>query len=164
MKGVCAVISSLFLIMCLISWSLGQHEEDCISDYFELENAVLSKPTNRYQILKGYLPLKQETGPACVTSYYYIGINSSDIVKQNCPTDIKPDKDEMLTGCSKWKWCSNSFYMGLDLDQLQDFSFFILLDSSSEVQLELPPVCNINDCDLNEYLLRITMLVSHVNN
>ena len=59
----------------------------------------------------------------------------------------------MLTGCSKWKWCINSFYMGLDLDQLQDFSFYILLDSSSEVQLELPPICNINECDLIEYLL-----------
>ena len=159
MKEIRVVVGSLLLIMCLIGWWLGQKDEECISDYFELENALLSKPANRYQILKGYLLLKYETGPACVTSYYYIGMNSIDIVKQNCPTDIKPDKDEMLTGCSKWKWCINSFYMGLDLDQLQDFSF----DSSSEVQLELPPVCNINECDLIEYLLRITMSVSYVN-
>ena len=163
MKEIRAVVGSLLLIMCLIGWCLGLKDEECINDYFELENALLSKPANRYQILKGYLPLKYETGPACVTSYYYIGMNSSDIVKRNCPTDIKPDKDEMLTGCSKWKRCINSFYMGLDLDQLQDFSFYILLDSSSEVQLELPPICNINECDLIEYLLRITMSISYVN-
>ena len=147
------VIISLFL--CL-GWCNGQ-EVECISDYFQLENTVLNNSANRYQILKGYLPLKHETGPACVTSYYYIGMNSSDIVNQSCPTDIKQDK--MLTCCSKWKWCTNSFYMGLDLSQLQDFSFHILINATTETKLTLPPVCNSIKDDLNEYLLRITMLV-----
>ena len=150
------VIISLFL--CL-GWCNGQ-EVECISDYFQLENALLNNPANRYQILNGYLPLKHETGPACVTSYYYIGMNRSDIVNQSCPTAIKQDK--MLTGCSKWKWCTNSFYMGLDLGQLQDFSFHILVNATTETKLTLPPVCNsttVTKDDLNDYLLRITMLV-----
>ena len=144
------------LLLCL-GWCHGQEEVECISNYFQLENALLHNPINRYQILNGYLPLKHETGPACVTSYYYIG---DSIAKQNCSTDhdIK-ETDGMLTGCSKWKWCINSFYMGLDLSQLQDFSFHILADATSETELMLPPVCNNLKDDLNDYLLRITMLV-----
>ena len=155
-----AVIVSVLL--CLMSWCYGQKgEEECISNYFELENTLLSNPANRYQIIEGYLPLKREISPVCVTSYYYVGMNSSDEIKQNCPTGIKA-KDEILTGCSKWRWCTNSFYMGFDLGQLQDFSFHILLDATSEVELELPPACNITEDDLTQYLLRITMLVSWI--
>ena len=143
-----------------MGWCYGENEMECISNYVEFENALLSNPVNRYQIVKGYFPLRREINPVCVTSYYYIGINSSDVDKQSCPTDIKPDNNEMLTGCSKWKWCTNSFYMGLDLGQLQDFSFYIIVDSTSEVELDLPPICNIEDDILYEYLQRITMLVS----
>ena len=74
------------------------------------------------------------------------------------------DEDGMLSGCSKWKWCINSFYIGLNLAQLQDFSLFMLLNIDSEVELELPPVCNIQDKDvLCEYLQRITLSVSFIN-
>ena len=145
------------LLLCL-GWCHGQEEVECISNYFQLENALLHNPINRYQILNGYLPLKHETGPACVTSYYYIGMNRSKTTKQKCPTDITK-KDGMLTVCSKWKWCTNSFYMGLDLSQLQDFSFHILGNATTETELMLPPVCNNLKDNLNDYLLRITMLV-----
>ena len=153
-----AVILLLFL-----SWCYGQ-EDGCISNFAELENAVLSNPENQYQIARAYFPARHEASPVCVTSYYYIGINSSDAVKQSCPTDIMSHEDEVLTGCSKWKWCINSFYMGLDLAQLQDFSLYILLDATSEVELEIPPLCSAyNDVLLKEYLLRITLSVSYVH-
>ena len=157
MKGI--VIGSVLL--CVLGWCYGQTGEECIRNYFELENALLSNPTNRYQIIEGYLPLKREISPVCVTSYYYIGMNSSNQMKQNCPTHIN-DEDEKLSGCSKWRWCTNSFYMGFHLDQLQDFSFHILVDATSEVELELPPACNITEDDLTQYLLRITMLVRQI--
>lgn len=151
------VVISL-LLLCL-GWCHGEDEVECIRDYFQLENALLHNPNNRYQILNGYLPLKLETGPPCVISYYYIGTNSSNKPKQNCPTNITKDAYGMLIGCSKWKWCTNSFYMGLDLTQLQDFSFHILSNATSETDLILPPVCDDLKHVLDDYLLQITMLV-----
>ena len=144
------------LLLCL-EWCYGQ-EKNCISHYVEFENALLSNPTNQYQIVKGYLPLESEIYPVCVTSYYYIGLNISNETKTNCSKDTKPDKDDMFIGCSKWKWCTNSLYMELDLGKLQEFSFHIIFDVTTEVELELPPACSITELD--EYLLRITMLVS----
>ena len=150
-------------VLCL-GWSYGQGEEVCISNFAEFENALLSNPINQYQIARAYFPARREINPVCVTSYYYIGINGSDAVKQSCPTDIISDEDEMLSGCSKWKWCINSFYIELNLAQLQDFSLFMLLNIDSEVELELPPVCNIQDKGvIYEYLQRITLSVSYIN-
>ena len=158
MKGTVIVI----VLLCVLGWCYGQAEMECITNYFELENALLRNPANRYQIIEGYLPFKHEINPVCVTSYYYIGMNTTDQIKQNCPTNIK-HKDEKLSGCSKWKWCTNSFYMGFHLDQLQDFSFHILVDATSEVDLVLPPACNITEDELTHYFLRITMMVRHMH-
>lgn len=146
------------LLLCL-GWCCGE-EKGCISNFAELENVLLSNPANQYQIARAHFPLRREISPVCVISYYYIGINSSDVVKQSCPTDITPYKDGMLTGCSKWIWCISSFYLGLDLAQLQDFSLYILFDETSEMELELPLLCNISEYDFYEYFLRITMSVS----
>ena len=154
-----AVITTLLLYL---GWCYGEEEEGCISNFAELENALLSNPVNQYQIARAYFPSKSEISPVCVISYYYIGINSSNVIKQSCPTDITSDKDEVFTGCSKWKWCISSFYMGLDLAQLQDFSLYILLDETSEAELSIPPVCNISKEILYEYLQRTTISVSHV--
>ena len=154
------VVITVLLLFC---WCYGQ-EEECISNFAELENTLLRNPENQYQITRAFFPSKRAINPVCITSYYYIGINRSDVVKQSCPNDITSDNEKVFTGCSKWKWCINSFYMGLDLAQLQDFSFFILLDENSEVELEIPPVCNINNSKeiLYEYLERTTISVSHV--
>ena len=138
----------------------GEEKEGCISNFAELENALLSNPVNQYQIARAYFPLKREISPVCVISYYYIGINSSDVIKQSCPTNITSGKDEVFTGCSKWKWCISSFYTSLDLAQLQDFSLYILFDETSEMELELPLVCDMSEYVLYEHLLRITMSVS----
>ena len=149
------------ILLLYLEWCYGQ-EKKCIGHYVEFENTLLNNPVNQYQIVKGYLPLKSEITPVCVTSYYYIGINNSEEIKSNCSSDIKRDKDGMLIGCSRWKWCTNSFYMELDLGKLQEFSFHIILDVTTEVELELPPACNITEADLTDYLLRITMLVSQL--
>ena len=162
----CKMSSVLIIVFVLcLGWCYGQEEEEvCISNFAEFENALLSNPINQYQIAKAYFPARREINPVCVTSYYYIGINGSDAVKQNCPTNIISDEDGMLSGCSKWKWCINSFYIGLDLAQLQDFSLFMLLNIDSEVELELPSVCNIKDNSvLYEYLQRITLSVSYID-
>ena len=153
------VISVLLLCCCY-----GQ-EEGCISNFAELENALLSNPENQYQIVSAYLPSKHEINPVCVTSYYYIGINSSDMIKQSCPTDnnIAPNKNDTYTGCLKWKWCSNSFYTAFDLDPLQDFSLHIILDETSEAELLLPPICNVTNNTLHDYFHRITRLVSQIS-
>ena len=157
MKRVIVTILVLYLSCC---YGL---EEGCISNFAELENALLNNPENQYQIARAFFPLNREISPVCVITYYYIGTNKSDVVKQSCPTDITSDNQMFTaTGCSKWKWCINSFYMGLDLTQLQDFSFFIFRDENSEAELEIPPVCNINNKEiLYEYLQRTTISVSH---
>ena len=148
------------LLHCLC-WCYGG-EEKCVSDFAGLENAVISNPANQHQISLAYFPLKHETYPACVISYYYIGIIRSDENKQNCSTVNVSVEDEVATGCLKYKWCINSFYMELDLSQLQDFSFYILLNDTTEVELEIPPICNVTDINvIYEHFLRITTSVSH---
>ena len=155
MKIVRITIALLYL-----GWCYGEEEKECISNFAEFENALLSNPVNQYQIARAYFPTNSEISPVCVTSYYYIGINSSD--EESCPTDITLDKAEVFIGCSKWKWCISSFYMRLDLSQLQDFSFHILRDETTEAEFEIPPVCNIGKEILYEYLQRTTISVSHV--
>ena len=74
MKGTVIII----VLLCVLGWCYGQAEMECITNYFELENALLRNPANRYQIIEGYLPFKLEINPVCVTSYYYIGMNTTD--------------------------------------------------------------------------------------
>ena len=52
---------------------MGQ-EEGCITNFAELENALLSNHVNQYQIASAYLPPKHEISPVCVIITYYIGI------------------------------------------------------------------------------------------
>ena len=145
------------VLLLYLNYCHGQRE-NCISNFIELQTALLSNLENQYRIVSGYLPPKSEINPVCVTSYYYIGINSSDTVKQNCPSNKTSNKDEAYSGCSKWIWCSNSFYAAFDLGKLQDFSLHIIRDETSEVELELPPLCNVTS--LYDYFLRITKMVS----
>ena len=151
------IVNSLVLYLCCC---YGQEEEGCISNFAKLEDAILSNSESQYQIASAYFPLKREVDPVCVTSYYYVGINKSDVAKQGCPNIMV--SEGILSGCSKWKWCINTFYLVFDLAQLEAYSFYILLDATSEVELELPPVCNINVSVMYEYFHRITVLVSQV--
>ena len=83
------------------------------------------------------------------------------IDKLSCPILNMSDGGEVITGCSKWQWCINSFYMAINLSQLQDLSFHIILDATTEVELELPPLCNSTDENiLYQHFLRITASVS----
>lgn len=139
----------------------GQEEEGCIRNFANLESAILNNSDNQYQIARAYFPLRRELYPVCVTSYYYLGINKgAGVAKQSCPTDVVTEG--IRSGCLKWQWCINTFYLVFDLPQLEAYSFYILLDTTSEVELELPPVCNINETVLYEYFHRITVSVSKV--
>ena len=151
------MIIKMTLFLCL-GWCYGQ---ECIDNFEKLEKAICGS-TNQYQIAKAYFPAKREISPVCVTSYYYIGVNRSDAVAKDCPVNMLPkeDQDDGFVGCMKWKWCINSFYVNLNLAQLEDYSFHILLDGTSEVSIELPPLCNITKTVRYEYFLRITLLVS----
>ena len=154
------VIVHVLITVVYLCGCYGQEEEECISNFANLENAILNNSESQYQIARAYFPLKREVYPVCVTSYYYFGINKSDVAKQSCPTDLVTEV--IHSGCSKWLWCINTFYLVFDLPQLEAYSFHILLDTTSEVELELPPVCNINKSVLYEYLHRITVSVSKV--
>ena len=149
------------VLMC-VSWCYGQKAEDCVGPNFaDLESSLLTNRANQHQISMAYFPLRREVTPVCVTSYYYIGINSSTIDKPSCPNLNLSDGEEVHTGCSKWQWCINSFYMTLDLAQFQDLSFYIILDTTTEVELELPPLCNNTDENtFYGHFLRITTSVS----
>ena len=148
------------MLMC-VRWCFGQKGEDCIGNFADIESSLLTNPANQHQISQAYFPLRHEISPLCVTSYYYIGINSSTVDKPSCPNLNISDGEEVHTGCSKWQWCINSFYMTLDLAQLQDLSFHIILDATTEVQLELPPLCNNTDENtFYRHFLRITTSVS----
>jgi len=151
-------MNKLLLLVLYVGWANGQ--EQCVANYAELEDSLLSDPENRYQIAQAFFRPKREINPVCVIAYYYIGVNGSDVVRQDCPTNLTADEEGMVTGCSKWKWCTYSFYMKLNLAQLRDFSFHILLDEISEVDLKLPPLCIHNNEIIFEYLLRTTMSVS----
>ena len=148
------------ILILYLGCSYGQQIGKCLSKFAEVESALLNDFENQYQIAKAYFPLKREMNPVCVTSYYYIGINKSDEAKQSCSNITI--SDGMFSGCSKWKWCTNTFYMAFDLAQLEAFSFHILLDVTSEAELEVPPICNISQSVLYEYFHRTTVLVSQL--
>jgi len=150
----------ILLVLC-VGCVLGQ--DQCVTNYAELEDSLLNNPENQYQIAKAFFRPKRRVDPVCVFTYYYVGVNTSNVVRQNCPTEMIADEDGIITGCSKWKWCINSFYMKLNLAQLQYFSFNILVDEISDVHLKLAPLCINNSKTIFEYLLRTTMSVrSHI--
>ena len=150
------VILHVFLLVCV--------GEGCINTFADLEHELLTYPGNKHQLSRAFFPLRHEVNPVCVTSYYYVGINSSSIDKANCSgllNSSMSDEGEEMTGCTKWQWCTNSFYMAIDLPQLEDFSFYIILDTTTDVTLELPPLCGNTDRDINnQHFLRATVSVS----
>ena len=150
------VILHVFLIICV--------GEGCISTFADLEHELLTYPGNKHQLSRAFFPLRHEVNPVCVTSYYYVGINRSSIDKESCSglNSSMSDEDEEMTGCTKWQWCTNSFYMAIDLPQLEAFSFYIILDATTDVTLELPPLCGDTDHDINnQHFLRATASVSY---
>ena len=149
------------VLLMFVGWCYGQKDEDCIRTFADLERNVLFNPANKHQISRAYFPLRHEISPVCVTSYYYIGINSSNVDKLSCST-LNVSGGEVTThGCSKWQWCINSFYMAINLTQLQDLSFHIILDATTEAAIELPPLCNhTNENIYYQHFLRITASVS----
>ena len=148
------IIVHLVLLVCV--------GDGCISTFADLENDLLANPTNRHRISRAYFPLRREISPVCVTTYYYIGINSSSVNKLSCPPLNTSDEDERI-GCSKWRWCINSFYMAIDLPQLQDLSFHIILDTTTDLIVELSPLCNnTDDHIIYQHFLRVTASVSEV--
>ena len=137
-------MNKLILLVCLGCVS-GQ--DQCVSNYAKLEDSLLSNPENQYQIAQAFFRPKREVDPVCIIAYYYIGVNTSDVVRQNCPTEMITDENGIITG---WRWCTYSFYMKLDLAQLTDFSFQILLDEISVIDLKLPPMCISQNKTLSE--------------
>jgi len=127
----------------------------CISSFKDIEDTIFNDSENMYNIAKAYFPLKRETYPVCVNSYYYIGLKRDD----TCTYKIKKS-DEMLSGCLEWRWCINTFYMAFNITNLRYFSFNILLNVTAEVKLEIPLICNASKSDLDEYFHRITVSVS----
>ena len=127
--------------------------QSCSVDFAVLEGALLENHVNAYQIANAFFQPRTEGETLCVTAYYYLGLNSTEEDKSNCPS-ITSNED---AGCSKWKWCINTFYMDLNLAQLQIFSFFAIYERVSEIELRIPPLCSDT---MNEYLLRATTSVS----
>ena len=133
--------------------------QECLQNYAELEKAILDDPENSYHIARAFFRPRSEGETLCVTTYYYLGLNSTEIPdKSNCP-NVTLGKNQELSGCSKWKWCANTFYMDLNITQLQVFSFFVIYEKVSEIELRIPPFCTSN-VTTYEYLLRATNSVS----
>ena len=131
--------------------------ESCISSFKDLEAAILNDSENMYNIAKAYFPLKREINPVCVNSYYYIGLERDE----NC-TYNTTDSNGMLSGCLEWRWCINTFYMAVNINNLRYLSFNILLNVTTEVKLKIPLICNESKYLLNEYFHRITVSVSQL--
>ena len=149
------VLNSVEVWSLLLVFLLVVRAQDCLKNFAEVENALLDNPENAYQIAKAFFRPRTEGETLCVTAYYYLGLNSTEEDKSNCPS-ITSNED---AGCSKWKWCINTFYMDLNLAQLQIFSFFAIYEKVSEIELRIPPFCVTNGT-INEYLLRATTSVS----
>ena len=134
--------------------------QECLKNYAEVEEALLDNPDNAYRIARAFFKPRSEGETLCVTAYYYLGLNGTEelIDRSNCPSVTLGSNGE-LTGCSKWKWCVNTFYMDLDITQLQVFSFFVIYEKVSDVELRMPSLCVSNET-VNEYLLRATNSVS----
>ena len=141
----------------LLSFLYTVNAQECLQNYAELEKALLDEPDNSYQIAKAFFQPRSEGETLCVTAYYYLGLNNSTN-RSNCPS-VTLGSDGELSGCSKWKWCANTFYMDLDITQLQVFSFFVIYEKVSDVELRIPPFCVSNET-MREYLLRATNSVS----
>lgn len=148
---------SLVLVYHKICVASGQQQ--CLQNYADVEKALLDNPENAYQIARAFFRPRSEGETLCVTTYYYLGLDSTEEPDQsNCP-NVTLDGNQELNGCSKWKWCVNTFYMDLNITQLQIFSFFIIYEKTAEIQLRIPAFCVSNDT-MNEYLLRATNSVS----
>ena len=133
--------------------------QECLQNYADVEKALLDDPENAYQIARAFFQPRSEGETLCVTAYYYLGVNSTEQTdKSNCPS-VALSENQELTGCSKWKWCINTFYMDLNITQLQVFSFFIIFEKTAEIELRIPPFC-VSKETMNEYLLRATNSVS----
>jgi len=141
----------------LLAFLHAASAQSCSVDFAVLESALLENHGNAYQIANGFFQPRTEGETLCVTAYYYMGLNSTEEDKFNCPS-ITSNENGVVSGCSKWKWCVNTFYMDLDLEQLQIFSFFAIYKRVSEVELRIPPLCSDT---MNEYLLRATTSVSY---
>jgi len=133
--------------------------QECLQNYAEVEKALLDDPENAYQIAGAFFQPRTEGETLCVTAYYYLGLNNTEEPdKSNCP-NLTHGRDQELRGCSKWKWCANTFYMDLNITQLQVFSFFVIYEKISEIELRIPSFC-VSTETTHEYLLRATNSVS----
>ena len=133
--------------------------QECLQNYADVEKALLDDPENSYQIARAFFRPRSEGETLCVTAFYYIGLNSTELPnKSDCPSVIL-SRNEQLSGCSKWKWCVNTFYMDLNITQLQVFSFFVIYEKTAEIELIIPPFCVSNET-MYEYLLRASNSVS----
>jgi len=121
-------------------WWLGSAQE-CLKNFAGVEKALLDSPENAYQIADAFFRPRSEGETLCITAYYYLGLNSTEEDKSNCPS-ITSNEDGVVSGCSKWKWCINTFYIDLNLAQLQIFSFFVIYERVSEVELRIPSLCS----------------------
>ena len=133
--------------------------QECLQDYADVETALVDDSENAYQIARAFFLPRSDGETLCVTAYYHIGLNSTEEVdRSNCPS-VTTGRNQEVTGCSKWKWCINTFYMDLNITQLQVFSFFIIFERTAEIDLKIPPFC-VSEETMNEYLLRATNSVS----
>ena len=147
---------SIILALIFIYISNG---EECLQNYADVEKALLDGQDNSYQIARAFFRPRSEGETLCVTAYYYLGLNSTgEPNKSDCPNVIL-GRNQELSGCSKWKWCVNTFYMDLNITQLQVFSFFVIYEKTAEIELRIPPFC-VNNETMYEYLLRATNSVS----
>ena len=136
--------------------------QECLENYADVEKALLDDPENSYQIAKAFFIPRSEGETLCATVFYYLGLNNTEeSSKSNCPS-VTLGRNQELHGCSKWKWCVNTFYMDLNIMQLQLFSFFVIYEKTAEIELRIPPFCVSNET-MNEYLLRATNSVSYKN-
>ena len=145
------------LLLAFVSIASAQ---DCLQNYADVETALIDDSANAYQIARAFFRPRADGETLCVTAYYHVGLNSTEEEdKSNCPS-VTIGSNQELTGCSKWKWCINTFYMDLNITQLQVFSFFIIFERTAEIDLRIPPFC-VSEGTMNEYLLRATNSVSY---
>ena len=135
--------------------------QECLENYADAEKALIDDPENSYQIAKAFFMPRSEGETLCATVFYYLGLNSTEEPsKSNCPS-VTLGRNQEFHGCSKWKWCVNTFYMDLNITQLQLFSFFIIYEKTAEIELRIPPFCVGNET-MYEYLLHATNSVSQL--
>ena len=84
-------MNKLILLVLCLGWVHGQ--DQCVTNYAELEDSLLNHPENQYQMAQAFFRPNREIDPVCVITYYYIGVNSSNVVRQNCPTEMITDEE-----------------------------------------------------------------------